>query len=56
MPVDTYSLVLTKPQLLLVLKSVKAACQLYEAMAVIDGHDIETLLVTLTEVESDNAA
>lgn len=53
MPADTYSLVLTRRQLLLVLKAVKAACELWEAISSVDNEEIETLLRTVTEVEAD---
>ena len=53
MPADTYSLVLTHGQLLIVLKVIEAACQAWAAINVATPEEVETLLKTLTEVERD---
>lgn len=50
---DTYSLVLTRAQLLVVLKAVKAACEMWQLLSVPEPREIENLLDTLTEIEKD---
>ena len=52
-PAETYSLVLTRGQLFIVLKAVQAACTLWTIMTQATAHDISSLLATLAKVEKD---